>query len=268
MDIRNNTRSQVSFFSSSKQVRELITTALRATVMLVRALRIHVMDIQERTQDFINELLWFKLKYDVSRYLSDRATSNWREFEAEQHEDYPIKGCGLIADSTLLQEWTFENESLLHLDEDLAPEETGSEIDSFPRDTVSIVYVFSLLEAYGNDVCDELNSSYRRERQAWHHDVYGNANLSDTPVKAKMLDNFCRPFGFDKSKVPEPIVAALVELKRQRNSIVHEIEHASEFELFFRCTVAIACCIYCCWGGAASELKIYPWYDFYEKYKP
>lgn len=105
------------------------------------------MDIQERTRGFIKELLWFKLQYDISQYLSDRAASNWREFEAEQHEDYPIKGCGVIADGSLLQQWTPKNESLLHLDEDLAPEETGSEINGFPRDSVSIVYVFSLLEA-------------------------------------------------------------------------------------------------------------------------
>ena len=124
-------------------------------------MRIEIMNIQERTQDFINELLWFKLKYDVSQYLSDRVAHNWREFEAEQHEEYPIKGCGLLADRALLQQWTLKNECLLHFDEDLAPEDTGSEIDSFPRDTVSIVYVFSLLEAYGNDVCDELKPTYR-----------------------------------------------------------------------------------------------------------
>jgi hypothetical protein len=226
------------------------------------------MDIQKRTQGFITELLWFKLQYDISQYLSDRAASNWREFEAEQHEDYPIKGCGLIADSSLLQQWSIENESLLHLDEDLAPEETGSEINGFPRNTVSIVYVFSLLEAYGNDVCDKLNPGYRGWHQAWHHGVYGDADLKDPSIRAQMLHNFCRPFGFDTSEVPEQVISALVELKRQRNIIVHELEHASEFELFFRCVVAVACCIYFCWSGAESELKIYPWYDYHDKYKP
>ena len=186
----------------------------------------------------------------------------------EQHEEYPIKGCGLIADRTLLQRWTFRNESFLHVDEDLAPEDTGSEIDSFPRDTVSVVYVFSLLEAYGNELCDELNPSYRKsERKAWHHGVYGDADMKDASVKERMLDNFCKPFGFNKTKVPSQIVSALVELKFQRNRIVHKLEHASEFELFFRCVVAVACCIYFCWNGAKSELKIYPWYDYHGKYE-
>lgn len=187
------------------------------------------MDIQERTQGFIKELLWFKLQYDVSQYLSDRAESNWREFEAEQHVHYPIKGCGLIANISLLQQWTIKNESLLHLDEDLAPEETGAEINGFPRDTVSIVYIFSLLEAYGNDMCDKLNPGYRKNRQAWHHGVFGDANLRDPLIRAKMLENFCKPFGFDASKVPDQIISALVELKCQRNTIVHELEHACLF---------------------------------------
>jgi len=225
------------------------------------------MNIQKRTQDFIKEMLWFKLQYDISRYLSDQAESNWRDFEAEQHNNYPIKGCGLIADSSLLQQWTINNESLLHLDEDLAPEETGSEINGFPRDTVSNVYVFSLLEAYGNDVCDKLNPSYRMKHQAWHHSVYGDADLNSLTTRAKMLDNFCRPFGFDKSKVPSQIISALVEIKRQRNIIVHQLQHTSTFELFFRHVIAIACCIYFSWNGAKSELKIYPWFDYDDKYK-
>lgn len=226
------------------------------------------MDIQQHTDAFVKKLLWFKLQYDVSKYLSDRAISNWRNFEMEQHEEYPVKGCGLIANSTLFEQWTFKNESLLNLNEDLAPEETGAEIDSFPRDTVSIIYVFSLLEAYGNAVCDELNPGYRGTRQAWHHGVYGDANLRDPTKKQKMLENFCKPFGFDASRVPDSIVSALVELKRQRNSIVHELEHATDFEFYFRCVMAITCCIYFCWHGAKTEIKSYPWYDYHGKYEP
>lgn len=227
-------------------------------------------DIQKRTQQFIKELLWFKLQYDISQNLSNLATANWREYEAGQHENnYPIKGCGLIADASLLQQWTFDNESLLHLEEDLAPEETGAETDGFPRDTVSIVYAFSLLEAYGNDVCDELNPDYRSKYQAWHHGVYGDADLIDPLISAKMLVNFCKPFGFEKSKIPPQIIFALVKLKCQRNRIVHDLKHAtaSEFELFFRCVVAVACSIYFCWSGAENKLKIYPWEDYEGKYE-
>jgi len=227
------------------------------------------MDIHELTEDFINELLSFKLKYDVSSYLSDRASSDWRGFEAEQHVEYPIQGCGLIANNDLLQSWSFENESLLHPDEGLAPEETSSEIDSFPRDTVSVVYMFSLLEAYGNDICDSLNPNYRNKHQAWHHGVYGDANINEDAIKAKMLTNFCKPFRFKESSVPESIVEALVILKRERNNIVHQLTSASGFDFYFRSIMAITCCLYfCTYGSNAKELKIYPWYDYDDKFKP
>lgn len=100
------------------------------------------MDLLERTKLLLNELVNFKLAYDVSCYLSDRARADWRSFEMEQHEEYPIKGCGLVASREHVANWTLRRETILHLEEDLAPEETGAEIDSFSRDTVATTYVF------------------------------------------------------------------------------------------------------------------------------
>lgn len=68
------------------------------------------MDIQKHTENFSNELIQFKLQYDVSSYLSEKASLNWRVFEEEQHEEYPIRGCGLIATSSLVSKWTPHNE--------------------------------------------------------------------------------------------------------------------------------------------------------------
>jgi len=218
------------------------------------------MDIHKLTEDVLKQLMIFKLDFDVSEYLSRRAASNWRDFEAEQHvNDYPIKGCGLIANPSKLQSWSFQKETILNLEEDLAPEETGSAINGFPKSTVSIMYIYSLLEGYGNSVCDELNPHYRAPRQAWHHKVYGDADISKSGVMNKMIDGFCKPFGFAVQQVPENIVSALIALKKQRNLIVHELQQANDFELYFRCVVSILCCIYFCCPNAKAELKIYPW---------
>ena len=128
------------------------------------------MDVQKLTEDVLKQLMMFKLDFDVSEHLSRRVVSNWRDFEAEQHAiDYPIKGCSLKANLLGLQGWSFQKETMLNLEECLAPEETGSAINGFPISTVSIVYIYSLLEDYGNCVCDELNAGYRKIRQAWHH---------------------------------------------------------------------------------------------------
>ena len=226
------------------------------------------MDIHQKTEEIVKRLLSFKLEFDVSEYLSDRAQSNWRDFEAEQHVDYPIKGCGLIANAPALQKWDFKNETLLNFEEHLAPEETGSEIDSFPRSTVSIVYIYSLLEDYGNSVCDELNPGYRKTlRQAWHHGVYGSADITEPGIQDKMLQCFCRPFGFSSNHVPPNIISAFVALKKQRNKIIHELESGHDFEFYFRCVVAIVCCIYFSWSGANPVIRIYPWSDYEGKYQ-
>lgn len=228
------------------------------------------MDINSQTDTFIDALLRFKLDYDVAEYLSNRANLNWREFELEQHEKYPIKGAGLIASMDLIRQWSVGNrdENLLHLDEDLAPEETGDKIDSFPRSTVSIIYVFSLLEDYGNSVCNHLNPTYLGQRQAWHHKVYGDADTSVATVLATMKEGFAKPFGFNASDIPDDIVEALVYLKSERNGIVHNLEHSHDFLDCFRSVMAIACCIYFLTPNpdARKEIKIYPWEDFHSKF--
>lgn len=82
-----------------------------------------------------------------------------------------------------------------------------------------------------------------------------------------MLENFCKPFNFDLASVPETVVKALVELKKQRNTIVHDLSHSNNFEQSFRYVVAIMCCIYFCWGEAKAELKIFPWHDYHDKFQ-
>ena len=228
------------------------------------------MDIHSRVRDLIGALINFKLSYDVSKYLADQAITDWSSFEATQHEqDYPIKGCGLIADTSMLADWSWQrnrDETLLHLEEDLAPEHTGSEIDSFPRDTVSTVYIYSLLEGFGNDFCDFLNPSYRRIRQAWHHEVHADADCSNTAVRAAMKASFCKPFGFDPAKIPDEIITGLVELKRERNEIAHELHLCHDFETYLRIVAAVSCCIYFNTPGSHKSLDVYPWDDYHDKY--
>jgi len=217
------------------------------------------MDVQKLTEDVLKQLMMFKLDFDVSEHLSRRVVSNWRDFEAEQHAiDYPIKGCSLKANLLGLQGWSFQKETMLNLEECLAPEETGSAINGFPISTVSIVYIYSLLEDYGNCVCDELNAGYRKIRQAWHHNVHADAHIGNSVVMSKMIEGFCKPFGFSEGQIPINVVFALIALKKQRNLIVHQLQQAKDFELYFRCVVSIICCIYFCWPHGKEALEIYP----------
>jgi len=226
------------------------------------------LDTHDFSVNFIKSLLNFKLTFDVQSYLTEKERSRWSDFEAEQHEvDYPIKGAGLIANQGTLELWTLQKETILHLEEDLAPEATGAELGNFPLQTVSVVYIYSLLEDFGNTICDHLNPTYRKARQAWHHGVYADCDLLNAAAFQKALTNFCRPFGFVTAKIPAGTIIALVELKKERNMIVHELQRSRAFEKMFRCVVMVASSIYFQCPEARKELKIYPWYDFHDKYK-
>ncbi len=217
---------------------------------------------------FLKILLNFKLTFDVQYYMVEKEISRWRDFEEEQHHlDYPIKGAGLIVTPSKLKSWTFRKDTILHLEEDLAPEETGAEIGEFPLQTVSVVYIYSLLEDFGNTICDKIHPSYRKSRQAWHHGVYADCDLEKEDDIEKALTNFCKPFGFNKAKIPIGAIVALVELKKERNKIVHELRRSDSFELMFRCVMMVASSIYFQCPRARKELKIYNWTDYHDKYK-
>jgi len=75
---------------------------------------------------------------------------------------------------------------------------------------------------------------------------------------SKMIEGFCKPFGFSEGQIPINVVFALIALKKQRNLIVHQLQQAKDFELYFRCVVSIICCIYFCWPHGKEALEIYP----------
>lgn len=220
------------------------------------------MDIEIRIKDFLDNILEFNFSYDTQQYIRDNILRDSSRFEVEQCiSDYPIKGGGVIASISTINAWSEEHEALIHPDNLVDPVETSESVSCFPLDSVSIVYIYSLLEEYGNDVCDELGEYERKGYQSWHSKVYASTDLNDPNKISNMKNNFCKVFGFDSSLIPDSVIISLIKIKSERNKIVHELEVSYNYYLSMRHVVLIACCIYFYATGDSEELKVFPWYD-------
>ncbi|ELE7133148.1 hypothetical protein ACPV5H_25940 [Vibrio harveyi] len=226
------------------------------------------MNIKLRTERFLHEVLEFEFSYQTQLHVREKIEADTDRFEVEQSvTGYPVRGSGIIASMVNIVSWSLHNETLI-IDEQLVdPVETSDAVSFFPLDSVSIVYLYSLLEEYGNDIADHLAVTQRRRFQAWHSSVYADTDLNDPAKVQAMKTSFCNVFGFNTNSVPDTVIKSLVRLKLERNLIVHELEHSNSFYLCFKYVVLIACCIYFQATNDQGELKLFPWTDHDDNFK-
>lgn len=227
------------------------------------------MDIKERILSFLTEILEFEFSYKVQLYIREKIEADPDPFESEQSiNGGPVKGAGVIASMANIESWSERNETLIIGDLLVDPVKSSEAVSFFPLDSVSIVYIYSLLEAYGNDIVEHLGSNPSTNRfKAWHSGVHADADLDDPAKVQSMKKSFCHSFGFKTESVTDTFIESLVRLKLERNKIVHQLEHSLNFSACFQHVVFIACCIYFLASNDHGELKLFPWTDFEGKFE-
>jgi hypothetical protein len=222
--------------------------------------------IQELTTTALYRLLTFHVSFSSLAYVHDQATDNWRELEEELHQGYPIRGAGILATRRNLRIIDANYGGFLHTDEDLYPSEVPAELQAFPYDAASAAYAFTLLEGYGDDVLDIVNPEARKRRQAWHHAVYGDADLRVPAQLAKAKKGFANAFGKNPKNVPRYTIARLVKIKAERNQFMHEGTSGIRFSEFYGMVLATVASVYFLVLPSESSLSAYPYEDYHNKF--
>ncbi len=222
--------------------------------------------IREITIDALTMLMRFRTSYDVAAYLLDRAHANWREFEAGLENEYPIKGCGVIADKTLVSAWTMRKETLLQDEQDMGSHEVSEELSTYPLATASLGYVFSILEEYGDEITRRVNPAFVKDKSAWHRKVFMPDGDPTSKDLRSIRNGFAAAFCVEPSMVHPPIASALCILKDARNLIFHKRESGYDFARAFSAVVAIICHIYFLVTKDDVPLKVYTWNDYHRRF--
>ena len=215
----------------------------------------------EATENVLRVLLSFHVSFSSATFVHDQAVRNYRDFEELISQDYPIKGIGVKATSSNLEKVDSDAGGFLHTEEPLFPGDVPAELQSFPFHAASAAYAFTLLEGYGDDILSIVNPGYLKERQAWHHGVYGDLVVSDPVNLEKGQKGFAKPFNVDPAIIPKFAVKRLVSIKKARNTFMHEGHAGIDFKEFFGAVVGTVAFLHFLVLPDGEELSVYPYED-------
>ncbi|WP_429578527.1 hypothetical protein [Paraburkholderia youngii] len=218
------------------------------------------------THDALTTQLTFRVAFRATDYLHTESLDNWREFRDRLHNGYPVSGVGIRATRRSLRIVDGEAGGFLHENEDIDPEDATGELPWFPYEAASAAYSFTLLEGFGNELCEIVNPGYLKNRQAWHHGIYGDTDLADKTQLKKARDAFVKPFGCKVDRAKQYAVRRVIDIKRERNSFMHEAEVDVRFEDFHNKVLATIASLYFLVLPSGRELSVYPYYDFHGKW--
>ena len=223
-------------------------------------------NIRNLTVDTLRRMLMFHVSNNSIRFIHEEATSDWRELEERLHHNYPISGVGVKATRANVKVVREEDGGFLHADEALFPGDVPAELASYPYSAASAAYLFTILEGYGDDLVNMVNPGYLTDRKAWHHGVYGDADLKLRSARDKARSGYAKPFNKKPNGVPVHAVRHLVYLKDLRNKFMHEGDTAIDFDDFFESVVATVVFLYFFLVPGGDQLSVYPYYDYQDKW--
>jgi hypothetical protein len=219
------------------------------------------------THSTLKRLLEFKTVYDIQRYVTDRHSRDFREFEAETAEG-TFDGAGVIATrDNILRDPRREDDTFYHDDVPMGSHEVGAYIREFPLDAASASYVFTLIEVYGDEIAAIVAPGSINRNKAWHEDIKGFADLRDAVQVQTMRAAFAKHFGANAANVPELAVRRMVGLKRIRNDFAHEGSDRVSLPSFLTDATAVVCHIAFLITDE-TRISIYPWEDHDVRFSP
>jgi len=219
----------------------------------------------------ITNVIKLKLGIDVYEYLFDYKRREYRNFESELDNDNSIRGTQVRLNTRLFDEWEAakDNNSLVNDRMLISSIDITSELvdEPFRYKEMSLVYLFTILEDFGNSVVEIVNNQYYSEKitgeqKAWHSGVNPFAKS-----KGKNLaDAFAKPFALTANDIDKKFVTLLYELKEKRNRIAHTLTYpgGNNYHNDLKSIIVLMCYLYHINDTTKSDIIIYPWDDYGE----
>lgn len=218
-------------------------------------------------KDAVKQVLRFQVAYDLTQYLSDKTHGQWVDLASALHNQYPLKGMGLIADTKALDCPDGELRGQVIFDEvDLAPETAIEQKDDYPLAAASLAYIFTILEIAGDEVAAVINGVPKKGRSSWHSRAYGDLDINDRAKVDAVRDAFSKDFKVPVKRWKRRSIARLVWLKAQRNAFAHErvtnVDYARSVDFTLMLLVQLASIA----DPNGGPLKVYPFEDYHGQF--
>lgn len=218
-------------------------------------------------KDAIKQVLRFQVAYDLTRYLSDKTHGQWVDLASALHNQYPLKGMGLIADTKALDYPDGELRGQVIFDEvDLAPETAIEQKDDYPIDAASLAYIFTILEIAGDEVAAVINGVPKAGRSSWHSRAYGDLDTKDRAQIDAVRDAFAKVFNVPAKRWKRRSIERLVWLKAQRNAFAHERATNVDYHRSVDYTLMLLVQLASIADPSGDALKVYPFEDYHGQF--
>lgn len=224
--------------------------------------------LKELFESTIDTVIKFKLGLDVYQYQEDKHLKNYRDFEEELAINYPIKGTKVAFGREILSNWKsiFHNHLIINSNKLLDSSDITETLswNPFPQEQMVLVYLFTILEDFGNSIVEIVNPSLHKtlmeNDRSWHGPVNKHARSNGQDLVKK----FAEPFQLERSDVDEKFVELLFDLKQKRNSIAHEMRYPenNKFETDFESLIILICYIYHINDPEKEDISYFPWHDW------
>jgi hypothetical protein len=221
--------------------------------------------LKSNLEKTLHNLMRYKTSFEVARYVIDQNVRNWRDFEEDFSNNYPLQGSGVIASQAELRKWTYHNNPVLNTEVDIGGHEVSEELGTFPLKDMAVLYLFTIIEGFGNDLLHIKNPTYSLEKRAWHHKIDGFQKATMKQNIEQIIQGFISPFGFKEKEVINDIAASFSNFKYARNAMAHGDNADMDFDGAFSTAIATVLHLYFLATDDHSEIRVLPWTDYSSK---
>ncbi|UUO27692.1 MULTISPECIES: hypothetical protein [Bradyrhizobium] len=200
--------------------------------------------MHQATEILLDRLVQFKLAYETTSFLLQRAKASWASVENEFEAGAPTEATGIVANRDSLQE---ESHRRFEIRSRVGSDTVFSSLSDMPLEPAAISYVFTQLELYGDFVVSVINKSFfaaRNSPKNWHSRIHGDTDIRDAAKLLRMRSALAAPFRMEVDDIPMFTVAEVIELKRVRNEFAHEGRSSANFDVLFSYAADLICQIH------------------------
>lgn len=214
----------------------------------------------------MTSVIEFRLGLSTFEYENKQLLENWRKFENELDEkNNPINGIEVKINGEDLQKWGEEicNDAIIL---ERAIERGGITTtlagEPFRYEEMSFVYLFSILEDFGNSILKIKNPDYydkeiENKGKSWHSKI----NQYNKEEGKDLNQILVEIFDLEKHlNINGNIISEFIRLKTVRNDIVHQLKYlySSNFKDDIDNIIVIMCYLYYINDNNIEEFSIFP----------
>lgn len=226
--------------------------------------------LKQLFEETMKDVLEFRLELSILEYKKKQLSECMWGLENELDEkNNPINGIEVKINGEDLQKWGEEicNDAIIL---ERAIERGGITTtlagEPFRYEEMSFVYLFSILEDFGNSILEINKCKYYKEIQENEKSWHSKINKYNENKGVDFIQILGEIFQLGKDlDINEKIISEFIRLKTVRNNIVHQLKYPDDslnFKEGIDNIIVIMCYLYYINDSKREKFSVFPWFGY------